>query len=173
MRSLIAVLCALLAAGSAAAQEKASDSQTLRDLLQEVRMLRKDLQNTTIAAQRVQIELYRLQLQDAAVARASRVVDEAHERLADMRGARQRMAEQMQRLEEETGPDPVRRREIEDAKREYKANSDRLAKEEEQWQARASDAESQLRTEQNKLDALHGVLDELEQVLSNIGRGSK
>ncbi|HEU5453211.1 MAG TPA: hypothetical protein VFU76_14550 [Terriglobales bacterium] len=173
MRWVMVVLCALLMGVPAAAQEKGSDSQILRDLLQEIRLLRRDLQTTTVAAQRVQIELYRLQLQDAAVARASRVADEAHERLADIRGARQRMAEQMQRFEEDSGQDPVRRREIEEAKRQLKSETDRLAKDEEQWQAKSSEAESQLRAEQNKLDALHSVLDELEQALANIGRGNQ
>jgi len=58
-------------------QTTPGDSQTLQALLSEVRQLRQDLQTTTIAAQRAQILLYRLQGQEAAVARASQRIDEA------------------------------------------------------------------------------------------------
>jgi hypothetical protein len=53
-------------------------------LLEEVRQLRRDVQTTTVAAQRVQIALYRLALQDAAISRATKLVEEAHAKLADL-----------------------------------------------------------------------------------------
>jgi chromosome segregation ATPase len=168
MKRLWVVLALLLASTAAVAQT--TDSQTLRAILEEIRQLRHDLQTTSVAAQRVQIALYRVQLQDAAVARASRVVDDAHERLANIRAERQRIAEQAQRFDDDSSQDAARRREIDEVKKQLKLESDRLAKEEEQGQARASDAEAQLRSEQNKLDSLHDVLDQLDQALTKVGR---
>jgi hypothetical protein len=52
-------------------QTTTGDSQTLQALLSEIRLLRQDLQTTTIAAQRAQILIYRLQGQEAAVASLS------------------------------------------------------------------------------------------------------
>ncbi len=81
MRRLLLVTAILAVSTVALSQSNQSDSQTLRSLLEEVRLLRQDLHTTTVAAQRVQIALYRLQLQDAAVARAARLVEEAHSKL--------------------------------------------------------------------------------------------
>jgi hypothetical protein len=67
-RSSILALGFLLS--STFGQTTPSESQTLQALLLEVRQLRQDLQTTTVAAQRAQILLYRLQGQEAAVARA-------------------------------------------------------------------------------------------------------
>lgn len=172
MRRMVIFLC-VLAALPVAAQDKSADSQTLRELLQEVRLLRRDLQTTTVAAQRVQIALYRLQLQDAAVARASRVADDAREHLGSITEQRKQLEAQKRRLEEIQNPDPMQRREIEEATPQFKMALDRLDKEQEQWQAKSSDADAQLRVEQGKLDRLHGVLDELEEALANVGKSQK
>src|SRR5207249_5887194 len=63
-------------------QTTTGDSQRLQALLSEIRLLRQDLQTTTIAAQRAQILIYRLQGQEAAVARASQRLDDARDKLA-------------------------------------------------------------------------------------------
>ena len=63
-------------------QSAPGDSQTLQALLSEVRQLRQELRTTTIAAQRSQILIYRLQGQEASVGRASQRREEAREKLA-------------------------------------------------------------------------------------------
>jgi hypothetical protein len=45
------------------------DSQTLQALLMEVRQLRQDLEATALVTHKLQILLYRLQIQNATVAR--------------------------------------------------------------------------------------------------------
>lgn len=173
MRKIIAIVALLLCTGPfAPAQDKSPDSQTLRDLLNEVRLLRRDLQTTSVAAQRVQIVLYRLQLQDAATGRASRAVQEAQDNLTQLRSNRQVMSARLKRLEDDDNHDPIRRQQVDEAKKQISAELDRLAKDEEQWQARSNDAEAHLRTEQSKLDGLHSLLDELEQALANVGKAS-
>jgi hypothetical protein len=54
-------LSLLLSSTACFGQTTTGDSQTLQALLSEVRQLRQDLQITTIAAQRAQILIYRLQ----------------------------------------------------------------------------------------------------------------
>src|SRR5438132_4949622 len=81
-RSGLFVLGMLLFSTACFGQTTPGDSQTLQALLSEVRQLRQDLQTTTIAGQRAQILIYRLQGQEAAVARASQRLDEARDKLA-------------------------------------------------------------------------------------------
>jgi hypothetical protein len=88
MRHLLLTIATLAVSTVAFTQSNQSHSQSLRALLEEVRLLRQDLHTTTVTAQRVQIALYRLQLQDAAVARASSVVEEAHAKVTELAAAR-------------------------------------------------------------------------------------
>ena len=80
-------------------QTPQSNSQTSKALLEEVRLLRQDLRTTTVAAQRVQIALYRLQLQDAAVARAVAVVEETHSRLTQLQDAHRHFVTEIEQLD--------------------------------------------------------------------------
>ena len=174
MRRFCLLLCTALIPTFAVAQSSVMDSQNLRALLDEVRQLRRDLQTTTVAAQRVQIVLYRLQLQDAAVDRATRAMEEAHTKLATVIEARTRAATQIQDLEERQGRTQnlnlQERKDIEEAIPQLKRRTEQLAVDEEQARARASEAEGQLKVEQLKLDALHKLLDQLDQTLDNVGR---
>src|ERR1700746_1322256 len=79
-------------------QTTTGDSQTLQALLSEVRQLRQDLQTTTIAGQRAQILIYRLQGQEAAVARASQRLDEARDKLARSQDERKHVAADVKRF---------------------------------------------------------------------------
>ena len=116
MRRLLLFTAILAVPALAVSQSNQPDSQTLRALLEEVRLLRQDLHTTTVAAQRVQIVLYRLQLQDAAVARAARLVEEAHSKLTEMAREHNHWVteiEQSERQREQT-QDFQRRRQIEE-----------------------------------------------------------
>lgn len=84
MRRLLLVTAILAVSTVALPQSNQPDSQTLRALLEEVRLLRQDLKSTTVATQRVQIALYQLQLQDAAVGRAASRVEAAHSKLTEL-----------------------------------------------------------------------------------------
>jgi hypothetical protein len=67
----------MLAASNGLCQTPAKEVDTLQSLLVEVRQLRQDIESMTVASQRVQIALYGLQIQDAAVARAAQRLDDA------------------------------------------------------------------------------------------------
>jgi hypothetical protein len=165
---LLLGLCAL--ALPAPGQNSAADSQNLRALLEEVRQLRRDLQITSVAAQRVQIMLYRLQLQDAAVARAARQVEETHGKLADVAAKRQRVALNIKETEElrKRSPDSAEARSMEESfLPEQKRQDEQLAKEEQTLRDREGEVAAQLRVEQEKLDSLRALLDQLDHTLES------
>ncbi len=173
MRRLILLLGIVATSTSIFGQDTPTDSQNLRALLEEVRQLRRDLQTATVATQRVQIALYRLELQDGAVARATKLVEEAHAKLADLAAERKRVATQIEQgegLRDHTQDAHERRVIEEEALPQFKRHLQRITGEEQQWQSKANETEGQLKVEQVKLDALHAVLDQLDQALQNVGR---
>ncbi len=148
-------------------QTPSSDSQTLQALLAEVHQLRQELRTTTVAAQRVQILLYRLQIQEAAVERAQRRVDEARSALSQTQTEVRMMAAGIKQTEDKisSAQNPVERKQQEDLLVQFKAGLQSQESSAQQSQARESIAEQDLRTEQTKLNALQDQLDRLDKSL--------
>ena len=166
------ILGLLLIPTSAFGQTASTDSQTLQALLAEVRQLRQDLQTTTVAAQRVQILLYRLQGQEVAVARASQRLEDARSRLVEAQSNRKKLAAEIKYYEDlqSRTENPKERKDIEDLLPRLKAKLEMLADEEQQRQTREIEAEEQLRMAQAKLSGLQDHLDQLEKALANFSR---
>ncbi len=174
-RSCLLVLGALLISSPVLGQSVPNDSQTLQALLAEVRQLRHDLQTTTIAAQRAQILLYRLQGQEAAVTRASQKVDDARARIAETQSNRSKLTSDIKRHEDfvsTTENSPAERKQVEEVLTQLKGKLASLENEEQQRQTREMEAEDQLRTERAKLGELQDQLDRLEKVLESTNRQS-
>src|SRR6266436_1915186 len=174
-RSCLLVLGALLISSPVLGQSVPNDSQTLQALLSEVRQLRHDLQTTTLAAQRAQILLYRLQGQEAIVARASQRLDDARARLAELQSSRTKLTADIKQYEElvsQTENSPTDRKQIEDLLPQLKAKLAALETEEQQRQTREIEAEDELRTERAKLGELQVQLDRLEKLLEGSGQQS-
>jgi len=172
-RSSLFVLGLLLFSTACFGQSTPNDSQTLQALLSEVRQLRQDLQTTTIAAQRAQILLYRLQGQEAAVARASQRLDEAREMLAGAQSERKQMASEIKQHEDfisNTENPPTQRKAFENRLPEDKTRLESFENLEQQQQAREREAEQQLRAEEGKLSDLRDQLDRLDKALENASR---
>ena len=156
-------------------QSSSTDSQTLQALLVEVRQLHHDLQTTTIAAQRAQILLYRLQGQEAIVASASQRLDDARARLAEVQSNRTKLTSDVKKYEElasQTENSPTDRKQIEELFPQLKARLAALENEEQQRQTTEIEAEDQLRTERAKLGELQVQLDRLEKSLQGSGQQS-
>jgi chromosome segregation ATPase len=156
-------------------QSSSTDSQTLQALLPEVRQLHHDLQTTTIAAQRTQILLYRLQGQEAIVARASQRLDDARARLAEVQSNRTKLTSAIKKYEElasQTENSPTDRKQIEELLPQLKARLVALENEEQQRQTTEIEAEDQLGTERAKLGELQVQLDRLEKFLEGSGQQS-
>ncbi len=156
-------------------QSSSTDSQTLQSLLAEVRQLHHDLQTTTIAAQRAQILLYRLQGQEAIVARASQRLDDARARLTEAQSNRTKLTADIKKYEElvsQIENSPTDRKQIEDLLPQLKAKLTALENEEQQRQTREIEAEDELRTERAKLGELQVQLDRPETILEGPGQQS-
>jgi hypothetical protein len=93
---LVAMWCA---APVLLGQTSAKEPDTMQSLLMEMHQLRQDIEAMTVASQRVQIALYTLQMQDAAVGRTTQRLDDARNRCKGEDGNRQHTASEIQRLE--------------------------------------------------------------------------
>ena len=164
------VLGFLLVSPISYAQSPSTDSQTLQALLQEMRGLRQDLRAVTVSTQRAQILLFRLQLQNAAVARAQQRLDDARSRFADMQMAQKTTEAELKQVEDlrEHSQVPAEKKEMDDALVRIKARLETMDAEVQQAQTKETEAEGQLRSEQAKLDKLQGELDQLERVLDSL-----
>jgi len=154
-------------------QTTPGDSQTLQALLTEIRLLRQDLRTTTVAAQRSQILIYRLQGQEAAVARASQRLDEAREKLVRIQDERKHVAAEVKRTEDfvsNTENPATQRKELENRLSELKARLETLESDEQQYQSREIEAQQQLRAEEVRLSDLRDELDRLDKTLENTSR---
>ena len=163
---------ALLIATAAWAQTASPDTQALQALVAEIRQLRQDMQATTLVTQRVQIVLYRLQTQTALVTRASSRLDDARSSLGNLQSDKKTIADRLPQMEEsaKSVQDPKERKNMEDMLVGTKMQIERLAADEQRLQSRAIDAETQFRTEQNKLADLQDQLDRLDKLLDSLSR---
>ncbi len=169
-RSSLLVVGFLVFSPACFAQSAPGDSQTLQALLSEVRQLRLELRTTTIAAQRSQILIYRLQGQEASVARTSQRLDEAREKLARTQDERKHQVSELKRTEDfvnDTENPPTQRKAVENRLSELKARLESLESDEQQNQSREIEAEQQLHAEEVKLSDLRDQLDRLDKTLEN------
>lgn len=166
MHRTVLLLGALWLAPAALAQTVSTDS-TLQALLNEVRLLRQQLEAHNAASQRTQILFFRIQTQQAAVARASQRVDDARGRLADTQEARRKLEGEAKAAQDnlEHADNPADRKNLENMLTYFKRHSEELNEEDQQRQAKVSEAEEQLRAERAKLDDLDTRLDQLEREL--------
>ena len=163
-RTLILILIVFGVAKVASAQSTSSESQTLQALLSEVRELRHELQGSLTRMQSAQILLSRLQIQQMSVSRAWQHLDDARSKLAEIQAVEKSEAAEIKHYEEvdPNGENPVTVAEANRAKSDLEASTNL----EQQRRATETDAEQQLRTEQDKLTALEAQLDE---VVKNMG----
>lgn len=158
------LLCSFLCAAAWMQAQTPTDSQLL---LNEVRQLRQDLAATTMTVQRTQILLFRLQLEEAAMLRVTQRLDQAKSQLASLQQRLKNDADQIQGLQAE-----LDRTQDANQKTRLPQVIANLKKDLENWepqlqdaQSKEIDAESQLRTEQGKRDALEAALDKLDKQL--------
>jgi DNA repair exonuclease SbcCD ATPase subunit len=158
-------LLILLVSGIPAAtlgQAPASDAQTMQALLTEVRELRRDLRASLARIQTVQIRLSRLQTQQAVVTRASDRLNDARSKLADAQNHQRDVRTNLKRLEDALSSEQnlEQQKELRDRINNAKSELEESA-DVEPFQAAETEADQQLRIEQEKLSALETQLDEL------------
>ena len=170
-QSILFMLSLLLFPAAAFSQTAPTDSQTWQALLAEVRQLRHDLRTATVAAQRAQILIYRVQSQEAVVGRIQQRIDDHHSKLAQIQAEQKSWLANTKRFEELRGgtDNPIERKEIEDALAHLKASLEASASNEQEIQIKLTEAEDQLRIEQAKLGRLQDDLDRLDKALEKSG----
>lgn len=173
MRSALLVEVVVLVSTFVSGQSPSRDTQALESLVKELQQLRQDLVSTTVAAQRVQIVLYRLQGQQTAVQRAAERRDVARERVTDTQSQIKRVSLDIEQNEDHIGQPqsgPERKELQEQVLPRLKANLETFRHLEQQQEASQSEAEEQLRAEQAKMNDLENFLDKLDKSLADLDR---
>lgn len=150
----------------------ANDSQTLQALLREVRQLRQDLRTTTVASERAQILLTRLQAQQQAVTAAQKEVDGVRNQQNQAENHHTNIERQIQYYSdqdtEDATPDPARRQSLEQEIKRMKEALQEAETQRDSLQANEMRAKDELQVEQSKLAALQSELDEIDRALANL-----
>jgi hypothetical protein len=171
-RAALFLLLPVVTATTAFAQSVPPDSPALQALVSEIRQLRQEMQATTVAAQRVQIALFRMQAQTAAVARAASRLDDAKSKVSEAQAHHAELTARMHHMEEaqRSIQDQNELKALAEALPIIKIDLERVAAEELRWQASEADGASQLRTEQAKLNDLQDLLDRLDKILDGYSK---
>lgn len=150
----------------------ANDSQTLQALLREVRELRQDLRTTTVASERAQILLTRLQAQQQAVTAAQKEVDGVRNQQNQAENRHTNIERQIQYYSdqdtEDATPDPARRQSLEQEIKRMKEALQEAETQRDSLQANEMRAKDELQVEQSKLAVLQSELDEIDRALANL-----
>jgi chromosome segregation ATPase len=155
----------LLVSTPALGQTTSNDSQVLQALLTEVRQLRQDFEASTLVTQKMQVLLYRLQIQNTTVARLSRSIEDANVEVSQVEDERTKLATDIKQHEEfisNTANASGDRKALEDALPGLKEKLLSLDNQLQQAQEKESAAQEHLRSEQAKLDRLEADFDRLE-----------
>jgi chromosome segregation ATPase len=172
----IALIVVTLGTFTALGQTTPKDPDVVQALLAEVRQLRHDIEGMTVASQRVQIALYRLQIQDATVSRAAQRVDETRGKRIDAESARDRTAAEVQKLEASLSSGTLKEAETKEVQQrlaQLKFELERWTEPVQSAQAAEAEAASVYRTEQVKLVEIQDRVDRLDKVLETMGGGGK
>jgi chromosome segregation ATPase len=142
----------------------AEEASALRELLNEVHLLRIALQSTTAGAKRIQLAAERVRLQQERVDKAARDLEDTRNQFADLKANQLRMGETLKELERQIRQEafPARRAELEKQYRLSKIELDPLAERETRLKDREGQQMAFLAAEQNKLHELNEKLNELE-----------
>jgi len=142
----------------------AEEASALRELLNEVHLLRLALQSTTAGAKRIQLAAERLRLQQERVDKAAKDLEDTRNQLADLKANQLRTGETLKELERQIRQEafPARRAELEKQYRLAKIELDPLAERETRLKDRESQQMAFLAAEQSKLQELNEKLNELE-----------
>ena len=161
----------LLLPAGAVSQTGSTDSQTLQALLAEVHLLRQELRTTTIASQRAQILIYRVQAQQTVVTRLSQRAENERSRLSQIQSEQKGVTAAIKRLEDlRFSQSESARKQSEEQLSQLKPRAERLGTDEQESLARKVEIEEELRLEQAKLAQLHDELDRIDKALEQSAR---
>jgi len=165
-----AALMLIFLAAASSAQTSSADSQLTQVLITEIRQLRQDLQTTAAVVQRSQILMYRLQLESAALTRATQRLDDARNRCSAMQSQAKSMTQTVEQWEQRlrASQNPAEQKTLEEQIARFKAQQAQLANEDQQCQPRQIEAQSQLQQVQGRVDELQAQLDKIDKLLAGV-----
>lgn len=168
----ICLLVLVFKATAFAAEAVSGEPQVTQAMLTEIRQLRHDLQTTAATIQRVQIVMYRLQVEAAQLDRATQRVEQARANCRQAQMQRKVFTGQIEQAEarRRNAESPSDQAAAEQLLAQFKSSADEWAGEEQQCQAEQVDAETQLRAEQSKMNDLQEQLDKLDNALAGDGK---
>ena len=126
----------------------------------------------TVATQRVQIALYGLQIQDAAVARATQRLDDARNRRLGAEAGRDHTASQIQLMEGKLAAGTLQESDAKDVQAQLpqiKSELEAQTSEVQNRQAAEAEASSEFRREKAKLVELQDRIERLDKALEKLG----
>jgi hypothetical protein len=140
------------------------EGSALRELLNEVHLLRLALQSTTAGAKRIQLAAERVRLQQERVDKAVKDLDDTRNQFADLKANQLRVGETLKEIERQSRQEafPARRAELEKQYRLTKIELDPLAERETRLRDRESQQMVFLGAEQSKLQELNEKFNALE-----------
>ncbi len=152
----------------AGAESPGVDSQ----MLAEVRQLRQDLQTAAAAIQRVQIVMFRLQVQGAALEGARQRLENARFACSQAPMQRQNAMSQMDEAQarKRNAQSPAEQRVAEAMLSQLNSQIEMAAKQEQECQAPRAEAETEFRNEEAKMNDLQDQLERLDKMLAGYGR---
>jgi len=167
-RAGICFIAGLLTAMSATAESPATDAQ----MLAEVRQLRQDLRTAAATIQRVQIVMFRLQVQGAALEGARQRMENAHFACSQAPMQRQNAMSQLDEAQarKRNAQSPAEQRVAEAILSQLNSQIEMAAKQEQDCQAPRVEAETEVRNEEAKMNDLQDQLERLDKTLAGYGR---
>jgi chromosome segregation ATPase len=141
--------------------------------LAEIRQLRLELRTASVAAQRAQILIYRVQAQQTVVTRISQRVDNDRSRLGQNTAEQKRFASAIKRLEDlRNSQNESERKQTEEQLTQMKTRIEQLGSEEQELSPQKMEHEEELRVEQTKLAQLQDELDRIDKALEQTARAA-
>ena len=158
--------------GTIAAQSKPTDSQTLEQILSELRQIRQDLRTFVGTAQKSQILASRIQTQQGVILRLHDRIETIRSTVTQVRSEEKILSAEMKRAEEalSRAENERIRKELEETISRLKAAVETQASVEQENQTKLVEAEDLLKLEQAKLDHWQDELDKLVRALEESSR---
>jgi uncharacterized protein YhaN len=149
------------------AQSTTSSEETsaLRALVEEIRLLRRDLGKATLHTQHSQLIVERLRIQQERADRIARAVENARNELHELELQDSALEERLKEVSEGIQSDPARRVDVENELKSVRQTLSLQRQREEELRRRESQLSANLRDEQAKVDDLEKRLDALESEL--------
>jgi hypothetical protein len=164
----------LLFPSLALAQTSPAEPPSTLTMISEIRQLRTDLQTTAATIQRVQIVMYRLQVQ-------ANLLDRAEQRLEGTRNSCEEAQQQRKMAAARTEQLETQKRTVQYSAEQVAALDQELSMlkssdqasitQEQQCQVNRTEAEAQAKTEQARMSALEDQLDRLDRALATFAGG--